>query len=132
MSSVLPKFKIYMWLSIICLMINLCVFVGVVIADNTADVNNFLDNSDTDDVEFNRDLPNNYNATTTNFAISVGTSFIPFFSLIPLSLMGSDLPSIMTTFVGLVIGIIGAVQIFLLSIIILNLAPKVLGSGFDV
>ena len=132
MGSVLPKFKTYLWLSIICLLINISVFVTVVIADNTADIDNFLDSTADDDVTLVRDTPGDYNATIENFALSTGGSFIPFFSLISLALLGGGLPLILTTFTGLIIGIIGAVQVFLLSIIILNLAPKVLGSGFDV
>lgn len=132
MGAVLPKFKNYLWLSIICLLINMCVFCTVIIADSTADVDNFLDSSEDDDVTLSRDVPDEYNATIQNFALSTGGSFIPFFSLISLSFLGDSLPLIITVFVGVIIGIISAVQIFLLSIIILNLAPKVLGSGFDV
>lgn len=132
MGAVMPKFKTYIWLSIICLMINISIFCTVLISDNTASIGNFMDSSEDDEYGFTGDLPENTNATIQNFILSSSASFVPFFSLVSLALLGGDLPLLMTTFTGVVIAIISAVQIFLLSIIILNLAPKILGTGFDV
>lgn len=131
MASVLPKFKFYFYLSLICLLINMSVFATTVISGGAQDVNDFLDYDDTDDYSFEGDLPDDTNASISGFVLSAGTSFIPFFSLLPLALI-SDLPTIVTVFTGIMIGIISAIQVFLIAIIIMNLAPRILGSGFEV
>lgn len=132
MASVLPKVKNYFFLSVICLLINLSVFATSVIASESTgnDINDFLDYNENDDYSFEGDLPEDTNASIEGFVLSAGSSFVPFFSLLPLSTM--SLPDVFLVFSGIIITIIGAFQVFFLAVIILNLAPKVLGSGWDV
>ena len=126
MSGVMPKVGIYIFLSIICLLINISVFMTVVIANDSANINEFTQSQNYDLTPNRQD-----NATIGDFAIVSGTSFIPFVSLVSLTLIG-DIPFEVTVITTFVIGIIGALQVFLIGIIILNLVPKFLGSGFDV
>ena len=129
MAGVMPKIGLYLFLSMICLMINLSVFFTVVIASENQNIEGFMG-----EATYNEDdlLIEDDSASIGGFAFSTGGSFVPFVSLISIALLGDSLPIEMTVITGLVIGIIGAVQIFLLMVIILNLAPKILGSGFDV
>ena len=147
MAGVMPKVMFYAFLSMIVLLINLSVFSTSLIATPN-NINNFLgddpfipetppntdltkyvDNKDTyteDDM-----LENEGDTAISNFVLASGSSFIPFVSIISLAII-SDLPIEMTIFTGLVLGIISAFQVFLLLVIVMNLVPKILGSGFDV
>ena len=128
MAGVMPKIGLYLFLSMICLMINLSVFFTVVIADENQSIDGFMGEATYKE----DDLLINDESATSNIAFATGGSFVPFVSLVSIAMLGDKLPDEMTVITGLVIGIIGAVQIFLLMVIILNLAPKILGSGFDV
>ena len=128
MAGVMPKIGLYLFLSMICLMINLSVFFTVVIADENQSIDGFMGES----TYTGDDLLIKDESATSNIAFATGGSFVPFVSLVSIAMLGDKLPDEMTVITGLVIGIIGAVQIFLLMVIILNLAPKILGSGFDV
>ena len=125
----MPKIGLYLFLSMICLMLNLSIFFTAMIVDENQNIDSFMGESTykEDDLLIEDD-----SADIGNFAFATGGSFVPFVSLIPIALLGDSLPVEMTVITGLVIGIIGAVQIFLLLVIVLNLAPKILGSGFDV
>ena len=129
MAGVMPKIGLYLFLSMICLMINLSVFFTVIINDSNQNIEGFMGESTYTDQDL---LIEDDSADIGNFAFATGGSFVPFVSLISIALLGEGLPVEMTVITALVIGIIGAVQIFLLVVIILNLAPKILGSGFDV
>lgn len=128
MAGVMPKVKFYAFLSIICLMFNVAIFTTSLLSDASTDISGFTseDTYTDDDV-----LIDNESAVLTNFVTSAGTSFIPFFNLLPLATI-SDLPLAVSVIAGIVITIISAFQVFLLAVIIINLTPKVLGSGFDV
>ena len=129
MAGVLPKISLYLFLSIICLMINLSVFFTVVIANESQDITGFMDEATYTDADL---LTVEEDADLGTFAFATGGSFVPFVSLISIAMLGDDLPIEMTVITGLIIGIIGAMQIFLLLIIVLTMVPKFLGSGFDV
>ena len=129
MAGVMPKIGLYLFLSIICLMINLSVFFTVVIAGENQAIEGFMGETTYTDEDL---LTDNEDADLGTFAFATGGSFVPFVSLISIALLGESLPVEMTVITGLVIGIIGAVQIFLLLVIVLNMVPKFLGSGFDV
>jgi len=126
MTSVMPKVKLYFFLSIIVLLINLSVF-GVSLLNASPSIESY---TGTDPVGFTGDIPEDANATVRNFVLSSSSAFIPFFSIVSLLIL--DLPDELTVFTGIVLGVISAFQIFLLVVIALNMLPKVLGSGFDV
>ena len=128
MAGVMPKIGLYLFLSMICLMINLSFFFTDMIADENQNIEGFMSEATykEDDLLIVDDT------ATSNIAFATGGSFVPFVSLIPIAISGETLPPEVTVITGLVVGIIGAVQVFLLIVIVLNLAPKFLGSGFDV
>ena len=129
MAGVMPKIGLYLFLSMICLMLNLSVFFTVLIDDENQNIDSFMGESAYTDQDL---LTDNDDADLGDFAFATGGSFVPFVSLISIALLGESLPFEMTVITGLVIGIIGALQIFLLLIIVLTMVPKFLGSGFDV
>ena len=127
MGSVLPKVKLYFFISIICLLINVAVLMTVVIsADPTT--SNYL-GYDQADVG-NKEAPDFENVTALSIGASTAGSFVPFFSLV--SFLDLDLPFEFTVISALIITIIGIFQVFLLAIIIINMFPKILSSGWDV
>lgn len=126
MGAVFPKVKAYVFLGAICLLINISACC-IALADNQ-DYNIYLES---DDISVDGSIPEDeVNVTLGNFAISAGTSFVPFVSVVSIAFLGLDTLSF--TLVTIILVIIGACQIFLLTLIILNMLPKVLGSGFDV
>ena len=129
MAGVMPKIGLYLFLSLICLMINLSFFFTAMIVDENQNIDSFMGEATYKEDEL---LIESDDADITNFAFATGGSFVPFVSLIPIAISGETLPPEVTVITGLVVGIISAVQIFLLLVIVLNLAPKILGSGFDV
>lgn len=128
MAGVMPKISLYAFLSVICLLINFSVFATSLIETPETDYQGFLGETEYTDKDL---LENEGDAVIGNFVLAGGSSFIPFFSLVSLAII-SDLPSEVTAITGIVLAIIGSFQVFLLLVIILNLAPKVLGSGWDV
>lgn len=128
MAGVMPKIGLYLFLSLICLMLNLSVFFTTLI-DSDSEINNFMGETDYSGTDLSH---YDEGVSLSGFVFATGGSFIPFVSLISIALIGESLPIEMTVITGLVIGIISAVQVFLLAVIIMNLLPKVLGSGFDV
>lgn len=130
MGGVLPKVSIYAFLSVVCLLINISLFFTGLIDEGTTDTTNFL-KSNTENIY--ADSTDDYtNKSAGDFAIATGGAFIPFYSLLTISDYFDALPLALSVVIAIVVGIISAFQLFLLSIIILNMIPKVLGSGFDV
>ena len=131
MGAVFPKIKIYVFLSIICLLINISACC-IALADSTENYNDYLQEEDT---KYSDSVTDKYEENETdvgaiNFGFSAGSSFVPFFSIVSLLFLGLD--DVSFTFISIIIAIIGALQLVLLIIIGLNFVPKVLGSGFDV
>ena len=133
MAGVLPKVKTYFFLSMICLFINFSVLFVSLIATADTNMNTF-----TGEAIYKNEsmLIEDDSAELKDFVFAGGTSFVPFFSLVPIAFPRDEIrdkiPNEMTLITGIIISIIGAFQIFLLSIIILNMIPKLVGSGFDV
>jgi len=124
MGAVFPKVKVYVFLSIICLLINISACC-IALADDT-EYDSFLESEDT---SFSDDI-NETDVGAINFGFSAGSSFVPFFSIVGLLFLGLDTVSF--TVISIVVTLIGALQLILLILIGLNFVPKVLGSGFDV
>ncbi|PNX49478.1 MAG: hypothetical protein BV457_01585 [Thermoplasmata archaeon M9B1D] len=127
MGNILPKAKMYVFLSLICLIINISVCL-VAMATQNIDYNNYLES---EEYKYTGEMPDTgTNVSIGNFVLGTTSSFLPFFSIVPLAILGLDFT--VSVFIGVIFGIIGALQLFLIIVIALNLAPKVLGSGFDV
>ena len=127
MASVLPKVKTYFFISIICLLINVAVLMTAVISAD-ATPSNYL-GYDQADVG-TKEAPDFENVTALSIGASTAGSFVPFFSLVPVLFL--DLPIEFTVISALIITIIGVFQVFLLAIIIINMFPNILGSGWNV
>jgi hypothetical protein len=128
-ASVMPKVGLYAFLSIICLLINISLFATALI-DSDVDIETFIV-SDEYDV-YDDEVDDYANTTATDFVIATGGSFIPFYSILTISTYIGTIPDIVTVLTAIVFTIISAFQVFLLATIILNMLPKILGSGFDV
>ena len=130
MGAVLPKISLYLFLSVICLLINFAVLVTIITMQGSAvETDNFLGYNSYD---FTNQIPDDINVTISDFAFTGGFSFVPFFSLVPITMMEIDIPLAFTMIHALIIVILGSFQAFLLTIIVLNMMPKILNSGFDV
>ena len=130
MASVLPKVKTYFFISIICLLINVAVLMTAVITTD-ATSSEYLEYDQAN--VGNKEAPDFENVTALSIGASTAGSFVPFFSLVTYpDFLDKGLPVEFTVISALVIAIIGAFQLFLLAIIIINMFPKILGSGFDV
>lgn len=130
MAGVMPKIKTYLLISLFCLLINLCVFTVALIDTPTTDVNDFVGG---DVYDIDRDRPSDEeNVSMMNLGLATGSSFVPFFSIVSSLVNGEGLPAEVFIFTGIVLAIIGAYQVLLISAIILNYLPKILGSGWDV
>lgn len=126
--KVLPKFKIFFFLSIICMLVNIGACLVALANDNMADTDEYLS---TNEYDYESNIEEgDTNVTVLNFATGVGSSFIPFASIINLVFLG--LENTIFIFVGIIIAIIGALQVFLLVLIGLCFVPNLLGSGVDV
>ena len=127
MASVLPKVKTYFFISIICLLINVAVLMTAVISDD-ATTSQYLEYDQAN--VGTKKAPDFENVTALSIGASTAGSFVPFFSLVPVLFL--DLPIEFTVISALIITIIGVFQVFLLAIIIINMFPKILSSGWDV
>ena len=127
MASVLPKVKTYFFISIICLLINVAILMTAVIsADATTSQYLEYDQANVG----TKKAPDFENVTALSIGASTAGSFVPFFSLV--SFLFLDLPLEFTVISALIVTIIGIFQVFLLAIIIINMFPNILGSGWNV
>jgi hypothetical protein len=126
--KVLPKLKIFLFLSFICMIINIGVCI-VAFADTSSENVDYFISTDNYDYQGNIE-DEGTNISVFNFVGGMGTSFIPFASIVSVSFLGLDW--VTYTFAILIIGIIGALQAFMLVLIGLCFVPNVLGSGMDV
>lgn len=118
MGDVINKTKFFIFLGIICLLINLCACC-VAYMQSEQNINEYI--SQNPDYIISGDIPPNNNVTISNFALSSGTSFVPFFSIISLLFLGLDTMTML--FIGIIIAIIGALQLFIIITIVLNMLP---------
>lgn len=126
--KVLPKFKLFFFLSIICMLVNISVCIVALASTNTADTSYF---TDTNSYDYQGNIEDDdTNVTALNFATGIGTSFIPFASIVNLVFL--DIDANVFIFITIIITIIGVLQTFLLVLIGLCFFPNVLGSGVDV
>lgn len=128
--NVLPKLALFMFLGFICMFVNFAACVtSMAMYDTSQDVGYFVNPND----QFNyKDSIEDQgtNVTAFNYVGSVGTSFVPFISIVNVAFLNlGDIPFL---FVSLVLAIIGALQAFVLAAIVLNFTPSILGSGFEV
>lgn len=95
MSDILPKVKMYLFLTFILVLINISLF----IAKQSTNISDMI--------------------------ITIGTSFIPFAGLLILLIFPSGLPVEFIAFAGVVIGIFSGIITYLLAEIILNHMPLI-------
>lgn len=103
MSDVLPKIKLYLFISIIQLIMNLAVLIVTLASDSSESVNVFVLG-----------------------ASEVGGAFIPFISLIPLAVIG--FPVELTAIIGVATGIFSSLQAIIIFLLILQMVSNLLWS----
>jgi hypothetical protein len=95
MSDILPKVKMYLFLTLILVLINIAVFIA------------------------------KQSTSIFDMIATIGTSFIPFAGLISLLVFPSGLPVEFIAFAGTIIGIFSGIVTYLLVEIILNHMPLI-------
>jgi hypothetical protein len=118
MGDTITKTRFFVFLSLICLVINLIVC-GVAYLKNEQDISTYFATSH--DVNMSGVVPPNNNVTIANFGYATGSSFVPFISIINLAFLGLDL--ITNAIIVIILGVIGALQLFCLVTIALNMLP---------
>lgn len=97
MADVTPKIKTYLFISLICLLINLGVYITSLVSS-----------------------PNN---ALNGFILSTMTSFLPFFDIVSMAFL--NLPSDIFIMMGIILGIFGFLKAYFLVVIIANFIPLV-------
>lgn len=95
MADILPKIKLYLFMTAMLVLINM----GVFVSKQTTDVLTMI--------------------------ASIGTSFIPFAGLVTLLVFPSGLPVEFLAFAGLIIGVFSGITAYMLGNIIANYIPFV-------
>lgn len=95
MSDILPKVKMYLFLTLILVLINISLFIA------------------------------KQSTSITDLVATIGTSFIPFAGLIILLIFPSGLPVEFIAFAGVIISIFSGIITYLLIEIILNHLPLI-------
>lgn len=103
MSDVLPKIKLYLFISVIQLIMNLAVFVVTWASSTTGNINMLVLGSS-----------------------EVGGAFIPFISLIPLAVIG--FPVELSLIIGIVTGIFSALQTIIIFLLVLQMVSNLIWS----
>lgn len=98
MSDILPKLRTFIFITVIMVLINMAIFV----CRQTIDIGTFI--------------------------ASIGTSFIPFVSLIVLFVFPSGLPIEFLAFVGVIVGILSSIQVVLIAMFILQTVSNLVWS----
>lgn len=114
--DITPKIKVFLFLSIISLLINLSI-VGVASLSQETQFTSI--NTENPDLS----TKNQSVGTIGNVAVATGTSFIPFVSLINIATLNlTEIPLILI-FYTLFTVILESIKLFILSTIILNILP---------
>lgn len=95
MSDILPKVKMYLFLTVILVLINVAVFIS------------------------------KQSINTIDLLATIGTSFIPFAGLVTLLIFPSGLPVEFIAFAGVIIAIFSGIVSYLLLEIIINHMPLI-------
>jgi len=103
MSDVLPKIKLYLFISIIQLIVNFAVLIVTMASDSSINVNMLVLGSS-----------------------EVGGAFVPFISLIPLAVIG--FPVELTAIIGIVTGIFSVLQALIIFLLVLQMVSNLLWS----
>jgi hypothetical protein len=116
-ADVMSKVKVFIFLSSISLLINLSIF-GVSALSHDISLNT-IDTSESD-----IDTTGNYSVGTIgNVAVAAGTSFIPFVDLINIATLDLSSIPLVLVFYSLITVILGALKVFIIATVILNLLP---------
>jgi hypothetical protein len=94
MSDITPKFKLYLFISIIAMIISIGCSLTTMIYNNSFDIGLLL--------------------------VGLGASFIPFVSTISIILSSNDIPTEVIAFLGIITTIISIIQTFLIAMFILQ------------
>lgn len=118
MASVIPKIKMFLFISFIALLINIsaCAVAYLNSEQSMTDYTSF-----TDEEIKTYEAKDDTNISVSNFAFATGTSFLPFIDIINLAFLGLDL--VTSIIIGIIVGIIGALKLFLLVNIALGYVP---------
>jgi hypothetical protein len=120
MSGVTPKIKLFLFISIICLLINLSICL-VALANNSQNINDYTSSTD---ININTVESNGtQNVTANNFVIASATSFLPFVDLVNIGLLLPNLDTMFLVIVTIINVIFGAIKLFLIVVIITNFIP---------
>ena len=126
--KVLPKLKVFFFLSVLCMIINIGVCIVAFADSNTANTDYYLG---TDSYQYQDNIESEgTNVTALNFIGGTATSFIPFASIISVAFLNLD--TTIFILISFIIVVIGALQLLMLVLIGLCFVPNVLGSGVDV
>lgn len=117
-ADVLPKLKWYLFISMICLMINISAC--TVAYMQSGQVLNDYALFEEDEIDI-YNVEESTNISTGNFALAVSTSFIPFVDIINLAFLGLDF--VTSLIVGIIIIVFGAIKTLLLLWIALGHVP---------
>lgn len=119
MADVVPKIKLYIFLSISVILLNLSVICVQGLQNSTVNFNPEYDTYG------NAILHND----TTDYVVEIGallpTGFLPFSSLIVNAIYFQDAFP-MNIIIGVVVGIISAIQVFIIAMVVLSLASNLL------
>jgi len=119
MGETTTKIKLYLFLSFICLMINLAICATAFATNST---NNTI-NTGSDNTNINATGYNGTVDSVTATFVGVGTSFVPFIGLINIATLNlASVPMLMVFYI-LVTVILSILQSFIIALIILNMLP---------
>lgn len=118
MASILPKLKLFIFISLLCLLINISAC-AIAYLNSEQNINDYtvFHNNEIQTVT----IQTGTNISITNFAVATVTSFVPFADLISLAFLGLDI--ITSLILGIVIALFGALKLLLIAYMVLGSIP---------
>jgi hypothetical protein len=118
MADITPKLKLFLFISLLSLLINFCAC-AVAMIDTNPNINEYGKTTDTEIISGT--YQDNTNISITNFALATATSFVPFVDLVNLAFLDLDIFTLLI--IGIIVGIVGALKLLLIIAMTTNLLP---------
>lgn len=122
MADVVPKIKLYIFLSICVILLNLSVIIVQGFTEVTQDIKI---EQETTDININTKNVSKHSDYVIEIATLLPTGFLPFSSIIVNALFFQNAFP-MNIIIGLIVGIISAIQLFIIIMVVLSLASNLL------
>lgn len=121
MASIIPKIRLFIFISVISLLINLSACC-VALASEETKLDNYSQMTE-EGIQTTGGKPGQSNVSANDFVVATATSFLPFVDLVNLALLMKSLDVVTLLILGLITALLGALKLLLIASLVANFIP---------